>query len=391
MENTITFNKRVDIADILRGFAIMGIIILHAIEHFNFYSFPDTLPFGWFAVTDKIIWEGLFFLFGGKCYAIFALLFGFSFFIQDDNQRKQGKEFRLRFLWRLFLLFLIGNINAAFFTGEILVMYAILGVILVLVCRLPDKIVFWMAVICLLQPFELYKIIYAFCHPEALPAKELAGYYFAEAFKVQSTGTFLETVKMNLWVGQLANFTWAWEHGRIFQTTGLFMFGMLAGRYGYFLNTPGKLSVWLKVFGIALLLYFPLTGLTNMAATLVGNEAAAQALVRILKSLSNLAFMLLWLNSIIILYYYTSLHNTLLKLAPYGKMSLTHYLGQSIIGSFLFYHWGLHLQLGITYSFFVGIALFLVQYGFSVWWLKHHKQGPFEGIWKKLTWAGTKH
>ena len=81
-------HARVDVADVLRGLAVMGIIILHSIEHFNFYSFPDTAgQSAWLNFSDKAIWNGLFFMFGGKAYAIFALLFGFSFFIQDDNQR----------------------------------------------------------------------------------------------------------------------------------------------------------------------------------------------------------------------------------------------------------------------------------------------------------------
>lgn len=69
-----------------------------------------------------------------------------------------------------------------------------------------------------------------------------------------------------------------------------------------------------------------------------------------------------------------------MKLAPYGKMSLTNYFTQSIIGSALFYHWGLYLQLGITYSFLVGILLFVAQFLFCTWWMKHHKHGPFEYV-----------
>ena len=113
-------NARVDVADVLRGLAVMGIIILHSIEHFNFYSFPDTVPCEWMKFTDKAIWNGLFFVFSNKAYAIFALLFGFSFYIQDNNQQRRGKDFRLRFIWRMALLFIIGQFNAAFFTGEIL-------------------------------------------------------------------------------------------------------------------------------------------------------------------------------------------------------------------------------------------------------------------------------
>ena len=128
-------NARIDVADVLRGLAVMGIIILHSIEHFNFYSFPDTVPCEWMKFTDKAIWNGLFFVFSNKAYAVFALLFGFSFYIQDNNQQRRGKDFRLRFIWRMALLFIIGQFNAAFFTGEILTMYAMLGLILPLSCR----------------------------------------------------------------------------------------------------------------------------------------------------------------------------------------------------------------------------------------------------------------
>ena len=125
-------NARIDVADVLRGLAVMGIIVLHSIEHFNFGSYPDTSPqSAWLNFTDKAIWDGLFFMFGGKAYAVFALLFGFSFFIQDNNQQMKGKDFRLRFCWRLVLLFLFGNLNASFFTAEVLVLYSLVGFILV--------------------------------------------------------------------------------------------------------------------------------------------------------------------------------------------------------------------------------------------------------------------
>lgn len=107
-------NARVDVADVLRGLAVMGIIILHSIEHFNFYSFPDAVPGEWMKFTDRAIWNGLFFVFSNKAYAVFALLFGFSFYIQDNNQQRRGKDFRLRFIWRMVLLFIIGHSTLLF-------------------------------------------------------------------------------------------------------------------------------------------------------------------------------------------------------------------------------------------------------------------------------------
>ena len=71
MERAAVPHKRVDVADVLRGLAVMGIILLHTIEHFNFYSFPDTTGQGaWLNFTDRAVWDGLFFLLGGKAYEI---------------------------------------------------------------------------------------------------------------------------------------------------------------------------------------------------------------------------------------------------------------------------------------------------------------------------------
>ena len=178
-------NARIDVADVLRGLAVMGIILLHSIEHFNFYSFPEEVPFEWMKFTDQAIWRGLFFTFSNKAYAVFALLFGFSFYIQDNNQQRRGKDFRLRFLWRLFILFMIGQFNAAFFTGEILTMYAILGIILPIFCRMSDRTVVIFATLLILQPIDWVKLIYALCNPDYVAGKSLAGYYFSIAFDVQ--------------------------------------------------------------------------------------------------------------------------------------------------------------------------------------------------------------
>jgi len=79
-----TPNVRLHVVDALRGFAIVSIMLLHNLEHFDFYFFPQNLPV-WMKALDKNIWDTMFFLFSGKSYAIFALLFGLTFFIQSDN------------------------------------------------------------------------------------------------------------------------------------------------------------------------------------------------------------------------------------------------------------------------------------------------------------------
>ncbi len=380
-------HARVDIADVLRGLAVMGIIILHCIEHFNCYSYPNTTEqSAWLNFTDKAVWDGLFFMFGGKAYAVFALLFGFSFFIQDDNQRMRGNDFRLRFCWRLVLLFIIGNINAAFFTAEVLVLYSLVGFILPLTCRLKDKWVMLLACVLLVQPLPMYYVIRACLDPEfvtpAIPTNE----FWAATMKAQTGGGFLETVRVNLWEGQLASLAWAWDNGRVFQTASLFLFGVLIGRRGLFLKK--NLHVWGKVLAGALIAFFPLYGLGNMLPRFIENHNILTPLLLTVSSLYKFAFMLVLVSGVIFAFYKTSMRTALMKITPYGKMSLTNYITQSIFGSLLFYNWGfaLHDDLTITFSALVGVAFFFFQLVFCRWWMAHHSHGPLEYLWKRATW-----
>lgn len=87
---------RLHVVDALRGLALVSIMLLHNLEHFDVYFLPPNLPL-WMVDLDKFIWDSLFFLFAGKSYAICALLFDLTFFIQTDNQNKRGNDFRARF------------------------------------------------------------------------------------------------------------------------------------------------------------------------------------------------------------------------------------------------------------------------------------------------------
>ena len=74
MTTEIRRHERVDVADVLRGFAVMAIIMLHSIEHFNFYSFPDASGQSeWLNFADRAVWDGLVFIFAVKADAILAL------------------------------------------------------------------------------------------------------------------------------------------------------------------------------------------------------------------------------------------------------------------------------------------------------------------------------
>lgn len=378
---------RIEVVDALRGFAVMAIMFLHNIEHFNFYEFPPDMSES-MANLNHNVWETLFFLFGGKAYAIFSLLFGFSFFIQYNNQAKKGKDFRLRFLWRLCLLFLLGCFNGAFFPGDILVLYSIVGVVLIPVCRWSNKAVLIAAIVLMLQPVEWAKFFTAMNNPDYVAAPGQWGEHYRKMYTFLGQPDFWAMVKSNLWDGQLFSLLWACGYGRLFQTASLFMLGMLLGRRGMFSNLKDHRKFWLLVLLVAGVCFVPLYNLTPALPQLITNKSMLTSMHIIVSSLSNFSFMCVLVSSFVLLWQLVGGHKILGVLIPYGKMSLTNYLTQSMIGSFIYFGYGLAMykHLGVAASFGVGILLFLLQLAFCHLWLRYHKQGPFEGAWRKATW-----
>src|SRR6188768_1835384 len=103
--------ERITLVDSLRGFALMGLFLVHSIELFELY---------WKNPVDSSVHDIIVFLFSGKAYAFFAMLFGISFFIIMDKQAQKGIDFRPRFVWRLIILFALGTLNSAVYSGEVL-------------------------------------------------------------------------------------------------------------------------------------------------------------------------------------------------------------------------------------------------------------------------------
>ena len=90
MEELFDKNPRIEVVDALRGFAVLAILLVHSLEHFIYPVYPqNTLE--WMHILDQGIFHTVFSLFAGKAYAIFALLFGFTFYIQANNQKRQAK------------------------------------------------------------------------------------------------------------------------------------------------------------------------------------------------------------------------------------------------------------------------------------------------------------
>ncbi|WP_299899747.1 DUF418 domain-containing protein [uncultured Aquimarina sp.] len=378
---------RIHILDVLRGFAIVSIMLLHSIEHFDIYYFPEHLP-AWMKSLDGAIWETMFFLFSGKSYSIFALLFGVTYAIQLSRQKEKGQSFAGRFAWRMVLLFAFGILNSAFFQGDVLTIYAVLGVLLIPFSKLKDSIILGIAIILLVLPYEWSNLIYALQHPDEKINDPISWSYFGKMLTYVGEPSLWDTIIGNLTNGKIGVLRWNWENGRFFTILALFLLGYLLGKHQKFHETDKNLEFWTQILKISIIAFIPLYFLKRNMDHFIESDIIRRSALTIETSITNFSFMLVLVSGITLLFYKTKARNVLMYFSRFGRMSMSNYIIQSILGGAIFYGWGLGLYkyTGATYGLLIGLALTIVTGIFCKWWAKRYKQGPFETLWHKATW-----
>ncbi len=370
-------NSRIEVADALRGLAVIGIILYHSVEHFNLAGPPASCSFPF----DGTVFQILTLLLSGKMYGIFALLFGLSFFIMRDNQEQKGKDFSARFAWRMVLLFGFGVINMFFYNGDILTFYAILGLLMIPAGYLPTRWLWAVTIFLLLQPVEIYSMFAR----RWMNVSAMNGYYFQMGQACQD-GTIFEAGAVSLRYGFLSSLLWFLANGRITQTLGLFFLGILIGRTRLFYDEGNHLKIWRKVLYISLA--------SAVVIYLAGPIFGIFAVITPGMTLPhlNLAILLIIVSGVVLLWYrFAGFRRSLSHICFFGRMSLTNYLLSSVFGAFVFYGWGLGMYkvLGTTWSLLVGIAIVVLQIVLLRQWAKTHQRGPLETLWRRLTWLGA--
>ena len=379
--------KRIEVIDGLRGFALLGILLLHTVEHFSFIGDAKLNP-EIFKSIDPYVSTTIEFLFKGKAFAIFSLLFGFSFFIQMDRSERKGEDFRLRFVWRLLILLVFGYVFSAILLGEILTIYALIGLPLVFIYHLRTRTLVILSVLILLQlPWLVYMLIANVITELQIDGSQI-GALFGEAFYTFEHGSIEEVIKFNFWKGHLAIWLWAFVQGKLLQTFGLFVLGLAAGKSHFFekITTDQKMIIkWLiiscilcLVFNILLIL-IPFLGLNDTNFFLLDSILKVYSALS-LASILGIGFIFIYKKQ-----KYGSLHF-------YGRMSLTNYVVQPLIGVPLFYGFGLglHLYCGPTLSLLIGVIILIVQIYFSIIWLNRYYYGPLEWFWRISTFLNWK-
>lgn len=390
METTTNKLPRIEGIDALRGFAVLAIFLVHNLEHFIFPVYPAAQP-GWLDVLNRGVHAVVFALFAGKAYAIFALLFGFTFYVQFRNRQLQGKDFGYRFLWRLVLLAGFATLNAAFFpAGDVLLLFALVGPVLFIVRKWSDRAVGLAALFFLLQPVEWFHFFRSLYDPAyALPDLKVGAMY-AEVAAYTQAGDFGRFLSGNVTLGQKASLFWAIGAGRFLQTAGLFLTGFYLARKGRFVPSDASRGFWVGALIVSAVCFAPLYALRETVMQ-SGSEVVQQTIGTVFDMWQKFAFTFVLIASFVLLYRHDRFRQKINGLRFYGKMSLTNYIAQSVLGALIYFPFGLYLApyCGFAASLLIGLVLFGGQLAFCRWWLSRHKQGPLESIWHKWTWIGT--
>jgi uncharacterized protein len=375
--------SRILVVDALRGFALVGIVLLHAIEHFDLLLYPH-VPQGVLATANLWIGNVLFFIFAGKSYSIFSILFGFSFYLQMQKQAARGIDFQWRFLWRLVLLFVMGYILSLLYIGEILTAFAILGFLLVLLNRLTNRWLIILALLFLVQAPTLFLLRISFSQPDFIFEQNWSAWQ--NVYPTFSKGSLWEVIQFNAYNGHVAKWQFFLNTGRYLQFVGLFIIGLLIGRLQYF----EKLNLYLKQTRTVAVLSAALFLLVYASSFFVSdhfNPSQAVLIGALCDSYGNLFFTVLLFTLFLLMALEWNIENRNTWFSSYGKMSLTNYILQPLIGVPFFYGFGLGMYhyFGITWSALFGLAFLFLQLIFSSYWTKRFYYGPFEWLWRALT------
>lgn len=385
----ITVNPRLEVVDALRGFALIAIVLLHSIEHYNLFAEITWEP-EWLKSLDSDVITTVWFFLAGKAYATFSLLFGFSFFIQMRNARRRGLDFRLRFAWRMLLLACFAQLHALFYNGDILLFYAVCGLILIPASSWTNRTVLTVAFVLLLQPIDWIHMLTAWLNPDYVDTNSRFAAFAAQAEQVGMHGNLWQTLADNIGNGQLYSNFWQVEAGRICQTPALFLIGMWLGRTEMFIRSERSIRFWKRLLAVSVALFIPFYYLKELIAPTLTN-VTWQCHWGIAMGLpSNFLLMAALVSLFVLCWFGARNHGYKFQRLPiaFGRMSLTNYITQSVIGVFIFYNFGLGLYrlTGATLSLLIGLGISALLAVLSRLWLRNHRQGPLEYLWKKLTW-----
>ncbi|MGM9490480.1 DUF418 domain-containing protein [Ideonella sp. YS5] len=391
--------QRIPTMDIVRGMALLGILIMN-MPSFGTSNFAEADGSHlWPSPVDQLAEQVRDLLFSGKFNSMFSLLFGLGFTIQFQRMQQSDPARAVSlYLRRLTVLGVVGVLHACLlWTGDVLHIYAILGILLLLVLRrASDRMLVVLMALCLLYPVLSGSLRLLIVTPEmtaelvaraqAFEASNNAAYghgsFLAAAAEHTREFAYFYSTPMTLW-GSL---------GFYVQMLLTMLLGVLAGRRCWAERIPELMPQIRRIHLWALALGLVCGALFTVIFELqrVPGPTPLKLLGSVSYWLSRVSLMVFYVLTVVRLAQRPAWQRAFAPIACAGRMPLTNYLMQTLICTALFNGWGLGLwgRVGPAAGLALALAIyFAIQLPWSVWWLRRHETGPLEDVWKRLTYG----
>jgi uncharacterized protein len=384
-------SERIVTLDVIRGFALLGILVMN-LQSFSGAGDPATV---WDRAADAF--AALFF--SGKFNSLFSLLFAIGFTIQLGRLKQRAPESAVAiYLRRLGILLAFGLLHAVLlWDGDVLHMYAVLGVVLLLVGNWPDRAIHALIGAGLLYPGLRSLALMLFASPAWTQSRVAIQQGLLDAASAaHGSGTYWDVVMQNLHSLQFSYTTSAGADATLLLGYVLFsvtmLIGLLAGRHRWIQRAADHPSVvrrvqwWALGTGVAAGVVFVIA--SRFVQPFVPSPWFV--IMRTAYGVSRVALMIFYVATLLRLTRHDAWMRRLRPLAAAGRMPLTNYLFQSVLCTFIFDAWGLGYwgRAGALVQLALAFAIFLLlQVPLSVWWFRHHAYGPMEYLWRLLTYG----
>jgi uncharacterized protein len=390
MSLTTEGKPRIESLDVLRGFAILGILIVNAPYFASVWQaavLPNAVPH--LAINDESLWSWLvmYTFFEFKCITLFSMLFGVSIYLVggERSDKDKGKQLRRRLGWMV----LFGLIHGALiWYGDILLIYALTGFPVLLARSLRPMTLLIVGILLTLSMSGLLGLVMmgADHMPPEIAAKQAAAFDVTDAefaaLTARITGDLFGSVATNFeW--------WAMFFPQslfiIPRTAGVMMIGLALFKWGFL---AARSPVWVYVLFLVL-------GAVSFAATWVEGLRLYQAGFpqhmmhgegMLVLSFAS-PFGTLFYVSLLILILKSGVLGFLLNvLAATGRMAFTNYIAQSLIMTTIFWRLGYFGEVSRPDLWLVVGAVWIAQLIWSPIWLSIFAMGPLEWVWRCLTY-----
>ena len=386
--------ERIEAIDILRGVAILGILIVN-MRRFSMSEGPPAHQ-EWPNALDATVARLILFFSQEKFKALFSFLFGLGLAVQMTRAEGRGAPFLPLYARRLCVLFLIGAAHFLLvWDGDILHDYALLGFVVLLFRRCSPKTLLLGAGVLLVIPMLFHGITtyYSITGHVTPQVKEWITYEngaegdgtIDASSDTYSRGSYAEmiTLRASALPRDMS------PDADDASVLAIFLLGLYAGRRRIFQDISahlpfiGRVQRWGLMIGVAGNVAFAVGGSFDPSPTSVMQNVGRLCLV-----VAAPAMMLFYGSTIVLLTQREIWRRRLAPLAAVGRTALSNYLLQSLICTTIFYGYGFAFfgKVRPSLGLLLTITIFLIQIPLSVWWLRRFQFGPIEWLWRSLTY-----